>query len=291
MIRMIGYRKAAMRLCALWVVTALFLLSGTGRMQALASDNSQLILEDQADLLSESEETDILRQAQQIASKTKWDVRILTTDDTNGRSARDYAEDYYMDNYHSDDGFACLIDMDNREIYIATSGETIYYLTDDRREALLDNAYEYVSDGDYAGTFESMLTDMQKYYDQGVESDAYTYNEDTGEYVEYKRPKQFTLFKTLLAALAGLVGSLGMGGIVSKQYKQKGKPVRYSVRDNGSLSLAVKQDRLVNRFVTTRHIPKSPPPSSGGGGFSGGHQSSIHIGSGGHSFGGGGRKF
>ena len=74
-----------------------------------------------------------------------------------------------------------LIDMDNREVTVSTAGEAIYYLNDDRIDDILDNCYDYVVDGEYASCFSSMLSDAEYYYEVGVPSDAYTYDEETGE--------------------------------------------------------------------------------------------------------------
>ena len=46
---------------------------------------------------------------------------------------------------------------------------------------ILDNCYDYVVDGEYASCFSSMLSDAEYYYEVGVPSDAYTYDEETGE--------------------------------------------------------------------------------------------------------------
>ena len=277
------------------LLTAVLSASGFGlstviRAEASSGSKEQVILDDGASLLYGSEVSTLQSKAEELASRTKWDVRLVSTDDANGKEAVEYAEDYYMAHYHSDDGFVCLIDMDNREIYIATSGEVIYYLTDERIEKILDDAYSYVSDEEYGDAYEVMLEDIESYYREGIDSGTYTYNTDTGEIVQYTPPRSINPVEAFLAAAAGLLSALGMGGIVSSSYKKKGKEVKYSVRENGNLNLSVRRDNLINRFVTTRHIPKSPPPSSGSSG-GGGHQSSIHIGSGGHSFGGGGRKF
>lgn len=45
---------------------------------------------------------------------------------------------------------------------------------------ILDNCYDYVVDGEYASCFSSMLSDAEYYYEVGVPSDAYTYDEETG---------------------------------------------------------------------------------------------------------------
>ena len=42
------------------------------------------------------------------------------------------------------DGLALLIDMDNREITVSTSGIAIRYLTDERIENILDAGYDHM---------------------------------------------------------------------------------------------------------------------------------------------------
>ena len=275
---------------ALLLIMALLLTFGMKVPAQASSGNDQVLLSDEAGLLSSEEADSILSQAGSLASKTRWDVRVISADDTGGKSAMEYAEDFFMDHYRIDNGFVCLIDMDNREIYVATSGDVIYYLTDDRIETILDDAYEYVSSQEYASAYEAMLRDIETFYDDGIEENTYTFDPETGKIVYYEPEKSIEPYEALISAMAGLLSALGLGGIVSSRYKSKGKKPRYAVKENSSLKLSVRRDQLVNRFVTTRHIPKSPPPSSGGG-FGGGHQSTIHTGSGGHSFGGGGRKF
>ena len=50
-------------------------------------------------------------------------------------------------------------------------------------------------------------------------------------------------------------------------------------------------DRLVNKFVTTQVIPRSTSGGGHGGGHSSAGRSSTHTSSGGHTHGGGSRKF
>jgi len=260
-------------------------------VQNAFADTGTVILEDPAGLLSQTDETVLLTAGNTLSEKTGWDVYLVTTDDTSGREARDYAEDYYMAHYHQDDGFVCLIDMDNREIYLATSGDVIYYVTDERKEKILDAGFEAVSEGDYSGCFKAMLSGINSAYQAGIDSSNYRYDEDTGKVVYYTPPKAVTLTEAGLSLLLGIVSALGFGGIVSASYKKKGQKYRYNVAANTTLVLKDQRDNLINRFTTTRRIPKNPPPSSGGRSFSGGHRSTTHRGSGGHTFGGGGRKF
>ncbi len=47
-------------------------------------------------------------------------------------------------------GILLSIDMDNREIYVSTTGYAMKVLTDARVEKVLDAAYDSVADGNYA---------------------------------------------------------------------------------------------------------------------------------------------
>lgn len=246
-------------------------------------------VEDLAGLLNAEQLQSARQLAGEVSSAAGWDILAVTTDDTDGKSARTWAEDYYLENASSDDGVVCLIDMDNREIYIATSGEAIHYLTDSRIDSILDSAYAKITNQDYAGTMTAMLRGVKQCYDNGIPSNHYTYNESTGETVVYEGPKQVTFMEGILSGAVGLLAGLGLFGGVNGRYKMKLGGYAYNFRTNSKLKLSKKQDVLVNRFVHTRHIPRPQPSSGGGGGHSGG--STIHIGSGGHSFGGGGRKF
>ena len=250
----------------------------------------QVIVYDGAGLFSGEEIAYLEERAQELAERSGWDVRAVTTSDAGGRSAQDFLEDFYMDHYRQDDGVAFLIDMDNRELYIATSGEAIYYVTDERREKLLDAGFEYVADGRYAHGMSAMIEGTITAYRQGIDSNTYTYNSDTGEVEYYVPPKTITAGEGIFAAFVGLITSLGIGGAVSAKYKMKTGKYKFNLKSNSKLDLQRSEDVLVNRFVTTRRIPRNTS-SGGSGSHGGGHSSTIHTGSGGHTFGGGGRKF
>ena len=247
-------------------------------------------VEDLAGLLSAEQIQSARQLAGQVSSATGWDILAVTTDETNGKSAQTWAEDYYLKNSSSDNGVVCLIDMDNREIYIATSGEAIHYLTDSRIDSILDTAYSKITNQDYAGTMSAMLRGVKQCYDNGIPSNHYTYNQTTGETVVYEEPKAVTFLEGVMSGIVGLLAGCGLFGGVNGRYKMKLGGYAYNFREHSRLKLNKRQDVLVNKFVHTRHIPR-PQPSSGGHSSGGGGGSTIHIGSGGHTFGGGGRKF
>ena len=265
-------------------------LVGGGASSSGTPSAPEVILDDQADLMSSQEEEQVRNKLLETAEETGWNLMVLTVDNAGGRQTQQVAEDYFMEHYTQDDGLVYLIDMDNREIYIATSGISIRYLTDSRVDTMLDHAFDYVGDGKYAGAFLKMLSDTQSYYRSGIQSGQYNVDQDTGEidYYQEPEPKKVTPLEALISLIAGLFGGGALAGTVLGKYRMKTGKYHYSFRDHSELKLKGREDTLVNRFVTTRHIPRNPPPSSHS---SGGHSSTTHTGSGGHTFGGGGRKF
>ena len=102
---------------------------------------------DDAALLSDEEQQSLSEEITNLQETTGWEIFVLTTEDAQGKTAREYADDFYDTTATGDDGVVFLIDMDNREVTISTAGEAIYYLNDDRIDDILDNCYDYVVDG------------------------------------------------------------------------------------------------------------------------------------------------
>ena len=83
-------------------------------------------LVDDADLLSESEETALTEKLDTASMELGFDLVVVTTFDTDGLSSRDYADDYFDYNGYgfgtNHDGALLLIDMQNRVVWLSTSG-------------------------------------------------------------------------------------------------------------------------------------------------------------------------
>ncbi len=259
-----------------------------------SSRTDKASIEDKADLLDDWEEAELLEEAEKLSEETGFEIRLVTTDSADGMSTREFAKNYYesltSDRPDEASGGSYVIDMDNREFYVETYGKLQYYLTDSRLESLLDNAYEKISDEDYEGTFDSMLEDTEGWYRRGIQDGTRIYNEDTGTYTVYQKPKEITRGK-ILAALTGAIAGffacfLGIKGRYSMSFSHGDG---FSAAENVRLRLTGQEDRLVNHYVTSRRLPRNDPGS--GGGHSGGGFTTTHMSSGGYSTGGGGRKF
>jgi len=254
-----------------------------------STDNTASV-EDMAGVLTDTEEEALLEQATELAEMTGMEFRVVTTDDAEGKSAGSYAEDYFEALAEDFAGGCYLLDLDNREYYVATYGDLRYILTDNRIDTLVSNAGSYARNGDWEGTLSSMMSDTKTYINDGVQEGTALYDVETGTYTFYEPPKSISLFEALMSAGVGLLGFLSMFMTTKRRYQMKVPEKNdYKVQDNVHLNLRVKQDNLINRHVSRRLIPRDNDHHGSGGGPS--HISSVHTTSGGHSAGGGGGKF
>lgn len=244
-------------------------------------DNASLFSEEEIMLLTDS--------VDELEKLTNWDAMVITVDDPSVLSAQNYAEEKFNELTSKDDGIVYLLDMNGRELYIATAGEAYLYMVDVRLNEALDDAFAYAKDGDYALAMNAMIKDTESFYEEGVVDGLTIYNEDDGTYAYYKeKPEHFIGFgEIIIAVIAGAAACVIFSLVIMGKYRLKFGRYRYNVRENAVVDLTRKEDHLINQFVTRRKIPKNPPPSAKGGGST----STIHTGAGGRSFGGGGRKF
>lgn len=242
---------------------------------------------DQAGLLTENEINELKAIFGSLEDESAWNIMVVTTADAKGMDGTEYAETWFDDNTDGEDGLILLLDMDNREIVIRTFGEAIRYLTDERIEDILDQAYDRVGEQEYAAALYAMASGAKEAWQMGIPKDQYTYDEDTGEILDYQKPqKKITLAEALLALGVALVaGGITIGSIIGR-YRLKWGGYKYSFRENGSVELTEQKDIFINQVITHRKIPKDPPDNSSGGG-----KSTVHTGAGGRSSGGGSRKF
>ena len=273
------------------ILFCLLTLVGLCSVTALAADQRVF---DYSDVISAPDEALLEATIEALREETKLDWVILTVDDAGGRSSRQVADQFYLENgfgVGSDySGALFLIDFDNGEIYISTCGKGIDYITDSRREAIFDQCFDEVVDGNYISAALTFLEEGEAYVEAGVPQDHYYVDEETGEVTQYRgglSPFSVVLFAVVSAVIA-LIFRFG----VTRGYSIKGNSYVYPFASKSNIALLNKNDVFQNKFVSTRRIPRSN--TNGGGGFSGssggGGGSRVHH-SGGRSFGGGGRKF
>lgn len=150
-------RAAAMPMAVISsaVTVAVFLLALLPKMQAYAKPlytnpdtGYVVILEDDADLLTEEQESGLIEEMQKI---TEWGNVGFKSIDYNSTTAANYLESYYREQFGRESGTIFLIDMDNRKIWFKNDGKISKIITNSYSDTITDNVYRYASKGDYYG--------------------------------------------------------------------------------------------------------------------------------------------
>ena len=243
-----------------------------------ASDLPRLV--DNADLLTDSEESTLLSKLNEISERQQADVVVVTVDTLDGKTPMDYADDFYDYNGYGfgadKDGVLLLVSMEDRDWWMSTTGYGITAITDAGIEYISEKFLSDLSDGDYADAFTTYAELCDDFFTQARSGQPY----DTGH-----MPKQpFNIARNLLIALiVGFVIALIATGVM----KGKLKTVRFqSAASNyvkaNSMNVTESRDMFLYTHVDRRAKPKDTDSSSG---------SSTHTSSSGSTHGGGGGKF
>lgn len=291
------WKKNICLFASLYLFTAVFLsVFSIILMEAWAQETGERSIYDQAGLLNDRQIQDLEHMIAQAEQAVHMDLVVVTTSDAQGKSAREYADVFYIQGgfgtgkKHS--GALFLIDMDNREIYISSSGSMIRFLTDSRVEQMLDYAYGQVSTGDYFEAMNRFTQDVVTYYQKGIESGQYNYDPETGE---ISRHRSIRWYEALFAfAAAGAVGYLPCRNI-QKQYamereRDQAAKFHFAYQANAAFTFPILADQLLDKRVSHTVIPRNRSGGGIGGSGSPAGRSTTHT-TRGRTFGGGGRKF
>lgn len=245
---------------------------------------------DNAKLFDASEKEELEQKLSSFREEWQMDLGVLTTESTGRKTVESFADDFYdqqgMGEGSSHSGALIVIDMGSRELYISTLGDMADYLTDERIEAVLDSAYGYASEADYAGCAAVAVDRIASYMDDGVPAGQYDYiRKDYRPSLEWYE----ILFAAAIAAAAAVMPCIG----VINQYKMKKERrqslnYHFSYRGSSDFKYDVVNDMFINKMVTQRRIPRNTG-GSGPGSFAG--RTTLHRSSSGRMHGGGGRKF
>lgn len=233
-------------------------------------------LVDDADLLMDYEEEELLEQLDEISERQQFDVAVVTVESLDGQSPQAFADDYYDYNGYGmgegDDGALLLISMEERDWYITTYGYGIVAITDVGLSYMSDRFVPYLSDGDYFDAFTVFAELCDEYVTQANEGEAY----DSGNLPAEKRGVLDILIAVGVGAFLAFIPMLVM---VRKMKNVQMQSAAGNYVQQGSIAITEKRDRFLYDTVVKTKIEKS---SSG---------SSTHRSSSGRSHGGGGGKF
>lgn len=281
------------------VVLALFLCAASV-ISASAADEAGVINEiagiqvgelprlvDEADLLTDDEEAELLGSLEEISERQKVDVAVVTANSLGGRSAEEAADDLFdYGGYgfgEERDGLLFLISMEERDWHISTRGYAITAFTDAGLDFISGEFLEDLSDGFYASAFTTYAEWCDNFITQARTGEPYD--------VDHLPKLPFSIFGFIILSFgAGFVIALIATGIMRSQLKSvysQRKGDKY-IKKN-SMKLTKKEDLFLYKKVERRvrekeEAPKPKSTSSPGG-------STTHKSASGAKHGGKGGKF
>lgn len=273
-----GFKADILRKLMLLVMSVSIMSVFLGFSVSSAAGKKSVI--DDAGLIKASDEKELDKKIKNI-QKDKFDVVILTVKSLDGKSAQDYADDYYDNNDYGLDneksGVLFLVSKGDRKYHISTKGAGIKAFTDYGIGRVKEEIKPYLSDGDYFDACDEFLNitkDFVKAYKDGTPYDTDNpYNEE----IDYVILEVIALVIAFVIALI----SVGIMRLRMNTAKPKGTAMEYIKK--GSFKLTSEKDIFMYSTVTKTAKPKDNDNSAGG--------STTHVSSSGSEHGGGGGSF
>lgn len=269
------------------IITLMIVLLMIFSAGSLAADADRVA--DRAMLLDENEE-DILRgQISRIADEHQFDAVILTVLSLEGKSAQEYADDYFDYNGYGygsgHDGILIMVSVGQRDWAISTCGRGQEVFTQYGLEQLSEQILPYLKEDDYFQAFERFLELTADYLDEAEDNRPYDVNNKP--YIEEPAEPDGGINVTTYIIACAAVG-LTAAFITTGSMKRKLKSVRpqhnaHQYARNFELTSA--RDMFLYRTVTKTARPTQDSSSRTGGG------SVSHTSSSGRSHGGMSGKF
>ena len=273
-----GFKADILRKLMLLVMSVSIMSVFLGFSVSSAAGKKSVI--DDAELIKASDEKELDKKIKNI-QKDKFDVVILTVKSLDGKSAQDYADDYYDNNDYGLDneksGVLFLVSKGDRKYHISTKGAGIKAFTDYGIGRIKEEIKPYLSDGDYFDACDEFLNitkDFVKAYKDGTPYDTDNpYNEE----IDYVILEVIALVIAFVIALI----SVGIMRLRMNTAKPKGTAMEYIKK--GSFKLTSEKDIFMYSTVTKTAKPKDNDNSAG--------RSTTHVSSSGSEHGGGGGSF
>ena len=228
----------------------------------LPVDRTLSLVEDYADVLTDSEEADILAKLEALGAANDIEVGVVTVDSYEGKDPQAFADDFYDYNGYgygeNDDGFIVVFNTGkgdgNRNLAISTHGKGIDLLTDMEIDVIIEMMITPIKNGDFAGAFDNFVSECENAVDTSV---------------------------SLLAIPLAIAIGFGLAFLIVKIQASKLKTVvqKADAADYvGNVVLTYQNDQFMYRNVTSS--PKAKSDSS-----------STHTSSSGRTHGGGNKSF
>jgi uncharacterized protein len=252
--------------------------------RTIPTERLQPRLVDDADILSDYEESLILKKLDRISEEYQIDVAIFTCYSLGNRSAQAYADDYYDYNGfgfgESRDGFVLMISMEQHESWFSGNGKGKEIFTDYGQDFMWDQILPELKEGEYAEAFNEFADISEDFIKEWKKGTPY----DVNHMAKGKLHPGWIIGALIGGAVIGLIVSESIKAQLTSVSMQHGADDY--IRKN-SFKLTVQRDNFLYKNVTKTRIESS----SGSSGRSGGGGTSTHHSSSGSSHSGSGRRF
>ncbi len=257
----------------IWIVflVSLLALSMFGTITVKATDSRPSRMEDYADLLDSAAEMNMREILDELSRELEFDIVIVTTDSTGGKSSQSYADDFFDYNGYgfgeNYDGVLLLINMEYREWHISTTGYGMSAVTNSEVEEIGEDIVEYLSYGQYEAAFREFAAQVAREVKKERDSEVL----DLGEIIA----------RLVIAIVVGM--GLAFIPVTVMKKKMNNVAIKNEATDymkRSQIRMTDQRDMFLYSTVSRRRKPQESSSRSGG-----------HIGSSGRSHGGGGGRF
>lgn len=279
--------------------------SAYAEVSQIPSERQKSLLEDEAGLLDSYDAERLLETLEEVSERNRLEIAIVTVDDTNGKTATEFADDYYDYNGYgygeNDDGMLLLLSMNERDWAISTYGTATDIFSNYQLDYIMNDCgvLSYLGSNRYFDAFTAFVRGCDESigrYESGYYQDEYYSGYYQDEYYNVQptydnvyggtQTKSGSPFsKVFFSILLGFAASFVIMKIVSaplKSVRMQNGAANYM---KGSARITDARDVFLYSNVTRTPINTQ---NNNGNGHSGG---SIHTSSSGRSHGGASGKF
>ena len=259
----------------LYIILAVFLLIAVTALP-ISADSSYPRLSDEADVLTDAEEAEILARLDRISVDQTVDLVICTVPSVGAYSATEYADSLFEDRFYgmgSDRScILLLVSMEYSDWHITTAGYGITAVTDVGIEYIGDQIVPMMSEGCFAEAFWEYTSICERFIDMARSGNPFDADD---------LPKEpFPAVRNLIICL--IIGMIAAWMITGKKKAQLTSVKRQTAAKNYSKndSLKIYESKDIFLYKTVSKTEKSENSSS-----------STHTTKSGTTVGGGGGKF
>lgn len=243
-------------------------------------------LVDMADLLTDSQEKELLSTLDSLSEKWQCNIVLLTVNRHTG-PIEAYADDYFDYNGFCADfnesGILFMLSMEDREWAISTSGSAIQAFTDYGQDYMFNQMRGDLADDNYYSAFKTYAAVCDKLLELYSQGTPYDVSQPTPRVRTSSDYLRFGGYSILIGLAIALIPIIKMASDLKTVHMNNSAG---DYRSKQGMKMSRNSDTLVNTTLSKTPLPKDDGPSSSGrgGGFSGG--SSTHTSSSGHTHGG-----